>query len=376
MSEIKVVSLSSLKPNPYRPQDTPLDEERVALLVSEIKAAGDTIPWPIVARAEDRAIPYGHHRLEAARRALGKDARVAVVFNDIEGDEMVRQLAAENDEDYAHDFLTATLTSVRAYLLAYDAGVVDLTPKAAESGGRSLLTERSKKPYSAQSLADSRGGSWLKPNTKEASEKVKAAVAIISEELLTDAELKGLGPAQVRAALELARKAKKAREAEADASKAVLEEAAKRAERARNDKGQVTPDKKAAESARKRVAEIEEKQEEQAQKAARETARQAVARLRGGESIRNVKDELEPVSIKKAVEKVKKAVKQAKKVAVEPYTPEDYANLERALLNARQRIEDETPRAKAGRNKDGRARVREAAKRLRLQAAKLEEEML
>jgi len=104
MSIIKEISLSKVDPNPYRMLgDYPYSEEKLSVLVRSIKDVG---LWEgVIGREKDDRveIAFGHHRIEAAKRAGLSD--VNVVIRDLSDDDMLRFMGRENGEDYRTDFL-------------------------------------------------------------------------------------------------------------------------------------------------------------------------------------------------------------------------------------------------------------------------------
>src|ERR1035438_9783646 len=46
-------------------------------------------------------LAYGHHRIEAARRALGKAASVPIIVLELDDAYMLQMMAADNDDAYA-----------------------------------------------------------------------------------------------------------------------------------------------------------------------------------------------------------------------------------------------------------------------------------
>jgi len=104
MSIIKQISLSKVDPNPYRMLgDYPYSEEKLSVLVRSIKDVG---LWEgVIGREKDDRveIAFGHHRIEAAKRAGLSDANI--VIRDLSDDDMLRFMGRENGEDYRTDFL-------------------------------------------------------------------------------------------------------------------------------------------------------------------------------------------------------------------------------------------------------------------------------
>lgn len=104
MSIIRQINLEKVDPNPYRMLgDYPYNTQKLSVLVRSIKDVG---LWEGVIGREknDRVqIAFGHHRIEAARRAGLSD--VNVVVRDLSDDDMLRFMGRENGEDYRTDFL-------------------------------------------------------------------------------------------------------------------------------------------------------------------------------------------------------------------------------------------------------------------------------
>ncbi len=114
MSIIKQISLSKVDPNPYRMLgDYPYSEEKLSVLVRSIKDVG---LWEgVIGREKDDRveIAFGHHRIEAAKRAGLSDANI--VIRDLSDDDMLRFMGRENGEDYRTDFLVLLETWEAAY---------------------------------------------------------------------------------------------------------------------------------------------------------------------------------------------------------------------------------------------------------------------
>jgi len=127
-SELKTVALSSLRPNPHRDlEQFPLLPEKVEALKESIAAVGF---WEgVIARpAKDGyEIAFGHHRVEAARQALGAEARVPLIVRDLADVEMYHFMARENLEENGWDFFHTWIQDVRAAVRGLGAGVLEFT---------------------------------------------------------------------------------------------------------------------------------------------------------------------------------------------------------------------------------------------------------
>lgn len=100
---LKRVKLSSLRPNPWRHFETyEIVDEKIETLVESISETGF---WKgqITARPADKAyeIAWGHHRWIAAKEALGEEAFIQIIVDNLTDDDMLRRMARENNEVYA-----------------------------------------------------------------------------------------------------------------------------------------------------------------------------------------------------------------------------------------------------------------------------------
>lgn len=122
----RVVTLSQVHPNPHRDMDRyPILEEKIDRLQESIQSTGF---WEnIIARPTQDGVElaYGHHRLEALRREFPPDHEIEIIVRDLTDSEMLKIMARENDEAY-HSTAWAAMETVRAVVLAYAGGVVDL----------------------------------------------------------------------------------------------------------------------------------------------------------------------------------------------------------------------------------------------------------
>jgi len=113
------VKISDLKPNPFRDiAHYPIDQSKVESLINSIKETGF---WDnILARQTKNGIEitYGHHRLEALKKALGESAEVDIPIHDLSDDTMLRIMAEENNDLYAISIsvVDETIRQVKKYL--------------------------------------------------------------------------------------------------------------------------------------------------------------------------------------------------------------------------------------------------------------------
>src|SRR4249920_1969210 len=99
-SEIKHLALTSLAPNPMRKlAKYPFNEDKIAALRASIKDVG---LWEgVIARKKgsEYQIAFGHHRVEASRKELGRDARIPIIVRDLSDEQMIQFMGRENLED-------------------------------------------------------------------------------------------------------------------------------------------------------------------------------------------------------------------------------------------------------------------------------------
>lgn len=93
------IKIKDIQPNPYRyiNKGYPIDKAKVEKLRSSIARTGF---WDnLVARQinGETQIAYGHHRIEACRQELGKDFEIDVIIKDLDDADMLKIMAAEND---------------------------------------------------------------------------------------------------------------------------------------------------------------------------------------------------------------------------------------------------------------------------------------
>jgi hypothetical protein len=227
-------------------------------------------------------LAFGHHRVEAARRLkLGK---VPVIVEELSDDQMLQRMAAENSEEYGHDFALGVMNAVEAVVKAYGAGKVELRKleeRVKNSDRRtapSFSHHEAGKPgdYSAASVAEYLG--WTEtdtPGTTRASRRVLTALSaleLIEKKALTRAQVRGKGNAQVRDMVFLIKRRMDQEEEEREREKAAIEARLKVAQKEEN-KHQV-----AKLEEKLHVAEVEAKKEVlQAGKAAAATIAQHFA---------------------------------------------------------------------------------------------------
>jgi hypothetical protein len=125
---LKNVALTSLHSNPFRDlEEFPLIQGKLDRLQESIEAEGF---WEgVIARPRKKGgyeIAFGHHRVYAAKKALGDDAKVPVIVRDLDDDRMLHFMSRENAEEFGHDFYNTVVQSVRSVVLAYGAGKVEL----------------------------------------------------------------------------------------------------------------------------------------------------------------------------------------------------------------------------------------------------------
>lgn len=103
MSELINVSTSEIEPNPHRNLERyPYIEKKIEALLRSIKDVG-FLEGVIGRRVGNHVqIAFGHHRVEAARRAGLKS--IPIILRDLDDLDMLKFMGRENGEDYNSDF--------------------------------------------------------------------------------------------------------------------------------------------------------------------------------------------------------------------------------------------------------------------------------
>ena len=122
LQETIKIKLKDLQPNPYKNQINggKLNPEKIEKLKESINKDGF---WAgLQCRKYDGVyqIPFGHHRVEAAKQVLGKDTAIEIPLLDLSEEQMVRMLANENamqNEEYAI-YQVDTVVMARNWLLS------------------------------------------------------------------------------------------------------------------------------------------------------------------------------------------------------------------------------------------------------------------
>ena len=163
---LKKVKLNQLVPNPYRHFDTyPISRPKIEILKESMTATGF---WgeTVIARPAGKKfeIAFGHHRIEAAREVLGKNAEVQISVRKLSDTDMLAMMCRENHETYA---VTADMDieMVRAAIEGFAEGKIDL-PGPGKSGqgarNRALCPDdfglngcdRSSQPFTKEGLRE------------------------------------------------------------------------------------------------------------------------------------------------------------------------------------------------------------------------------
>lgn len=272
MTELRTVKLSELQPNPFRDGGggTPAatwdsvasvygyDEQKLEELQQSFKSNGI---WPsVIVRETDKGyqLAFGHHRVEAARRSeLNK---IPVIVEKLTDNDMLKFMAAENSEEYGHDFALGVMNAVEATVKAYGSGLIELERpdgsrtkdlRAAPSfvvGGKAVSANPL--TYTALSVGKYLGWTAAQKGTVAAAQKVLAALGaleLIELGALRRTQLKGLGQAQARELITITRRRMEAEEEKVELQRQSLEKARERAERANDKRTVATLDKKVEE---------------------------------------------------------------------------------------------------------------------------------
>jgi len=186
----KMVPVSSIKDNPFRDKKrNPIDSSRVDALVESIHA---TDFWKgVYGRKVDDfvEIAFGHHRVDAARKAGLKEIPIEVM--DLSDSDMLMRMTREN----LRGELLSVIEAVSAAVKAFGAGVVEfekVDPKTRKDylryapsfvPGKESVTPGVTHPYSAETLARFLGGIYVKKAREGmAQNSVVAALGVLEME--------------------------------------------------------------------------------------------------------------------------------------------------------------------------------------------------
>jgi hypothetical protein len=192
-NSIVKIKLSEIKPNPNRDlRLNPYNEEKITALINSINETGF---WTnvIVRRSPDGdgyEQAYGHHRVEAARRAGITEADFVV--QDLDENTMLKMMDKENQEEYRYSVLSM-LETVKAVVNALAEGRiqpfdhVDRSGKVNTGAGLryapsfrlGIKEGREDKAYTTTDIAKLLGRTWTPGSdneTEKADKKVRTAV--------------------------------------------------------------------------------------------------------------------------------------------------------------------------------------------------------
>jgi hypothetical protein len=129
-TQVVIVPLSSIKPNPFRdPARYPMDEATIATLVASIHESGFWQNTVLGRRsAGEIQLVFGHKRIEAAKRALGADQSIKLHLAQVDDAETLRKLFLENMHEWNANARN-WIEDLRTVVLAFAEGKIGL-PKA------------------------------------------------------------------------------------------------------------------------------------------------------------------------------------------------------------------------------------------------------
>ena len=213
---IRVFRVAEIRPNPFRDIERyPLEEKKIEALCESIRTTGF---WDnLVARIGEDGKPeiaYGHHRLEAVHRVLGDDAEVELIMRELDEELMLQMMVEENMQEWRTS-ATVEQESLRAVILAYGAGKIELPlpdPKASHAklrfapsflqGGDdpNVNLDHARRRYTSATLAKFTG--WQQEKVRI----VLQALELIELDILEPSMFAGLGPTKARTLVEGVRK--------------------------------------------------------------------------------------------------------------------------------------------------------------------------
>lgn len=227
------VRLRDILPNPFRDlRMNPKSETKVEALTRSIRETSfwaDLVARPCPSDPGKLEIPYGYHRLEAARQVWGANHEIDITVRDLNDETMLKMMAHENMDEWRHGVATVH-EAVRATVLGYADGRVELPPVSEKTPRKDLRYAPSFvagdepqgdvggqsaniRPYTASTMAEFLG--WVMPNGRP-QDRVKdalAALELVEQGQLAHDDFVGLG---TRAANAIIREARARRRKEED----------------------------------------------------------------------------------------------------------------------------------------------------------------
>lgn len=170
---VEHVALARIVPNRYRNiKSYKISDTKVEALIQSYENSGF---WdgsiqgrPHPTKKGKIEIAFGHHRIEAARRA--KLGEIGIVVSRLSDADMLHMMADENREEFKHDALVSVET-IGQVIEAYGRGEIELPPVAKDGPRGETLP--SGKVYSLATVARFLG--WVKPSNNQATSACIAA---------------------------------------------------------------------------------------------------------------------------------------------------------------------------------------------------------
>lgn len=200
-TEIQQIAVRDLLPNPFRDiEHYEIHEEKVEQLISSFKSTG---VWPtIVARPGPKKgqaeIAFAHHRREGLNRLYKNDLghKINVNVTELSDEEMLKMMAAENQEEF-HSSFFVTIETVEAVIKAAAAGKITLEEEHSNNSRKIVETTTSSlRRISAPVVA--RFLNWLHRSGTPQRKVVLAMQALdfIHDNILTRDDFRGLNENQ------------------------------------------------------------------------------------------------------------------------------------------------------------------------------------
>jgi hypothetical protein len=173
---IQHVALRDIVPNRYRNIDRyRISEVKIAQLLESYEISGfwdgsiQARPHPT--KSGKYEIAFGHHRIEAAKRAKSIET-VGLVIAPRSDADMLRMMALENSEEFKGDSLV-TLETVGATIEAFGRGEIELDQIAPDTNKAHIHALPGGKAYTLSTVARFLG--WIKPSDQQATNACRQA---------------------------------------------------------------------------------------------------------------------------------------------------------------------------------------------------------
>lgn len=191
---VEMIPTKDLVSNPYRHIERyQFNEEKIEALLKSYENSGfwdGSIQGRLGAGGKVE-IAFGHHRVEAAKRA--KIPALGVVLADRSEADMLRMMGDENRAEFKHDAFIGVET-IRAVIEAYARGEIELEPVSPKTRKDAIHVLPGGNTYDLGTVARFLG--WVKPSDNQATTACKTAFDAYQSTAATEGAILTLEPSE------------------------------------------------------------------------------------------------------------------------------------------------------------------------------------